>query len=78
MTSIDALRQSGKYRVSNPRGLPFGTYDVVVIRFVDANKDKHIIQGITDAKGNRWGRKVEGGQWGPYKVLRKAKSKTED
>jgi len=63
---IDALRQAGKYRVANPRGLPFGTYDVVVIRYVDANRDKHIIQGLRNTHGARWVRSITNGVWGAF------------
>ncbi len=66
MISIDAMRQAGKYRVSNPRGLPFGTYDMVVIRFVDAQRNKHIIQGLRNAQGARWVRSITNGVWGAF------------
>lgn len=77
MISIDAMRQAGKYRVSNPRGLPFGTYDMVVIRFVDAQRNKHIIQGLRNAQGARWVRSVTDGAWGAF-VYTPPKPKRED
>lgn len=77
MISIDTMRQAGKYRVSNPRGLPFGTYDMVVIRFVDAQRNKHIIQGLRNAQGARWVRSVTDGEWGAF-IYTPPKPKRED
>lgn len=65
-TNIDNIRQKGKYRVTNPKGLPFGVYDLVVIRYVDAAKNKHIVQGLRNSKGARWVRSITDGVWGAF------------